>query len=340
MKFIWIIPLFTLLSSCHGRTSNVIDINTQKTAIADILKTDKSINESNGIIYFSFDNGNTWEDKSNGLPEDMTLTDIAVSDELIGATTKKHGVFLYNFSENSWAKTADRPQTTSNLDALIFRDDKLFVGSENAGVFVSADKGKTWLSINEGLGNLTIRKFAVVDHKLYVGTNGGLYFLNDNGHKWALEYGQNSLQVNGITEFENEIYIGTNQGIFKSLKGKKDWKQIMANRSLHNISSDDRMVYAMTYNELMVSGDKGNTWRSIQKGLPAQLYSFQLLKKDSAIFVGQWDGIYKKQTLTGWTYSSAGLPSKFAVTEMKIYQNILVIGCSERKLRKGMTTDK
>lgn len=340
MKFILIIPLFTLLSSCHGKTSNVIETNTQKTTTTDTLKSDKSIEKNNGIIYFSLDNGNTWENKSNGLPENITLTDIAVSNDLIGATTKKHGIFFFNFKENLWAKTADSPQKTSNLDALIFRDNKLFVGSENAGVFVSADKGKTWLSVNEGLGNLTIRKFAVIDHKLYVGTNGGLYSLNEKGHKWTLEYGQNSLQVNGITEFDGEIYIGTNQGIFKSLVEKKDWKQVMGNYSLHNISSDDRMVYAMTYNELMASIDKGNTWQSIQKGLPAQLYSFQLLKKDRTIFVGQWDGVYTKQTLTGWTYSSAGLPSKFAVTEMKIYQNIIIIGCSERKLTKGMTTDK
>lgn len=340
MKFILIIPLFTLLSSCHGRTSNVKEINTQKITISDTLKPENSVDENNGIIYFSLDNGKTWEDRTNGLPENITLTDIAVSNELIGATTKQHGIFLYNFEEQIWAKTADSPPTTSNLDALLFRDKKLFVGSEKAGVFVSTDNGGTWLSVNEGLGSLTIRKFAVIDDKLYVGTNGGLYSLNKNGHKWILEYGQNSLQVNGITEFDSEIYIGTNQGIFKSSIAKKDWKQIMGNYSLHNISSDDRMIYAMTYNELMISIDKGNTWQSIQKGLPAQLYSFQLVKKDSSIFVGQWDGVYKKQTLTGWTYSSAGLPSKFAVTEMKVYQNILIIGCSERKLRKGMTTDK
>jgi photosystem II stability/assembly factor-like uncharacterized protein len=340
MKFILIIPLFTLLSSCHGRTSNAIEINTHKTTTSDTLKSDKSINENNGIIYFSFDNGNTWEDKSNGLPEHITLTDIAVSNELIGAATKQHGIFLYNFKERSWANTAYSPQTTSNLDAIIFHNNRLLVGTEKAGVFISADKGKTWLSLNEGLGNLTIRKFAVIDHKLYVGTNGGLYSLNEKAQKWTSEYGQNSLQVNGITEFDGEIYIGANQGIFKSLIEKKDWKQIMKDFSLHNISSDDRRVYAMTYNELFASVDKGTTWQSIQKGLPAQLYSFQLLKKDSTIFVGQWDGVYKKQTVTGWTNSSAGLPSKFAVTEMKIYQNIIVIGCSERKLKKGMTTDK
>lgn len=306
----------------------------------DTLKYVKSVDENNGIIYFSLDNANTWEDKSNGLPENITLTDIAVSIKLIGATTKQHGIFFYNFQEDRWVKTAGSPQTTSNLDALIFLDNKLFVGSENAGVFVSADEGKTWISVNQGLGNLTIRKFATIDNVLYVATNGGLFSLNEKGNQWTLEFGQNSLQVNGITEFDGEIYIGTNRGIFKSEILKKGWKQVMGNRALHNISSDNRVVYAMTYNELMASFDRGNTWQSLQKGLPAQLYSFQLLEKDNIVFVGQWDGVYKKHSSTGWVFSSIGLPGKFAVTEMKIYQNILIIGCSERKLKNGMTTDK
>jgi hypothetical protein len=82
----------------------------------------------------------------------------------------------------------------------------------------------------------------------------------------------------------------------------------------------------------------------MQKGLPAELYSFQVMKKDNVVLVGQWDGVYKRAVSenpkAAWTFSSKGLPSKFAVTEMKIYKNIVVIGCSERRLRKGMTTNK
>ncbi len=75
-------------------------------------------------------------------------------------------------------------------------------------------------TLNEGLANLTIvKKFEEIDNRLqpHVGKNGGLYSLNEELNKWDSNYGQDGLQVNGITIYGNEIYIGTNQGIFKSL---------------------------------------------------------------------------------------------------------------------------
>jgi ligand-binding sensor domain-containing protein len=207
--------------------------------------------------------------------------------------------------------------------------------------------GKTWVTANEGLKDLTIRKFAVFNHKLYAGTNGGLYSLNKKENNWNLEYGQSDLQVNGITALNGEIYIGTNKGVYKHAERQKDWKEMLANHSLHNISSDDRTVYAMTYDRLFASFDKGNTWQNMQQGLPDNLYTFQILKKDNIVFAGQWDGVYKKETSShlmnlnhAWKSSNKGLPAKFAVTEMKSYRHIIVIGCSERKLRNGVTVNK
>lgn len=296
----------------------------------------------NGIIYFSSDNGTTWENRSAGFPDNTFMTDIAVSGDLLGITTKQNGIFLYNFQKNIWEKVPTIPTTNYTLDGMFFFNNKIYAGSQNGGIFVSGDLGKTWHQNNDGLGNLTIRKFGSFHNKLYAGTNGGLYSLNEPENKWILEFGNNSLQVNGITEFENELYIGTNQGAFKSSTMKNSWKQIMSDCALHNISSDDHAVYAMVYNELFSSTDKGNTWQSLQKGLPEKLYTFQVMKNGDVILAGQWDGVYKTRDsgaplylYSEWEFSGKGLPSKFAVTEMKIYKNMIVIGCSERGLKRG-----
>ncbi len=79
MKFGLTIILFTVLTSCHGQTSNVTAIKTEKVTNTNTVKSHEPIHENNGIVYFSFDSGNTWEDKSIGLPENISLTDIAVS---------------------------------------------------------------------------------------------------------------------------------------------------------------------------------------------------------------------------------------------------------------------
>jgi ligand-binding sensor domain-containing protein len=332
MKFIISILLFAASGYCQGQTFST---------------NNRTINNANGIIYFSFDNGTTWENKSNGLPDTFSLTDLAVADGFLGLSAKQNGIFIYDFQKNIWKNIATHPSINYNIDALFFHNGKLFAGTQNGGVFSSDDKGKTWVCTNEGLGNLTIRKFAVFNNKLYVGTNGGLYSLNEKENNWHLEYEQDGLQVNGITALDSEIYIGTNKGVYKHAKLQRDWKQMLTNHSLHNISSDDGTVYAMTYNELFASFDKGNTWQNIQQGLPANLYTFQILKMGNIALAGQWDGVYKNvisshlmSSNNAWRSSNTGLPAKFAVTEMKRYNNIIVIGCSERKLRNGVTINK
>jgi hypothetical protein len=59
------------------------------------------------------------------------------------------------------------------------------------------------------------------------------------------------------------------------------------------------------------------------------------------IFAGQWDGIYRKTDGNAlWELSSNGLPANFAVTNLKVFDDILVISTAERKLKEGMTTKK
>lgn len=328
-----ILPLITNFRHCN--TNDLQQNNNMRIAFAIILlashcKSDGSAGtvNSTGIVYFSVDKGASWENKSKGLPDSIFLTDIAISDSLLGITAKRHGVFLFDFREDEWIKIPGTPWISDNLDALYFHHGRMFTGTRHSGVFVSRDAGKTWTQYNKGLRDLTIRRFAAIDDVLYAGTNGGLYSLDENQNKWILEYEQPSLQVNGIAEFDNEIYIGTNQGVFKTAKRQHNWKKLMLDRSLHNISAAGKYVYALAYNELFASGDKGKTWYSAQKGMPAGKYSFQLMETGGQVLVGQWDGVYRKDSLKGWQTVNNGLPEGFPVTEMKTYKNLVVIASS------------
>jgi ligand-binding sensor domain-containing protein len=280
------------------------------------------------IVYFSSDNGNSWQDKSDGLPAPIVLTDIAVSADILAIASKQQGIYVYDFVKLKWMPLAAKPATNSDLDALYVRDNNFIAGTHGDGVFVSNSNGAKWKAMNAGLGNLTIRKLVEIDHQLYAGTNGGLYVYLDKENKWVLEFGTVSLQVNGITVLDGEIFIGTNQGVYKSIKGMNNWIKIMPNQSLHNISADDKTVYAMVYSELFVSTDKGRSWQSDQRGMPAGMYSFHVTRKDNALFVAQWDGVYRKSGGSSWTLTSKGMPSKFPVTELKVFKNLIIAGSS------------
>jgi len=280
-----------------------------------------------GIVYFSFDNGKTWANRSRGLPDNIFLSDMAVGNDFLGLATKKNGIFTYDFSIEKWIVIKSIPTENDEINALYFHQNKLFAGTKNSGVFISWDKGDNWAGYNEGLQNLTIRKLLVIEDKLYAGTNGGLYVYDIVSKKWKLEYGHASLQINGIKELQGELFIGTNQGAFK--KKNNEWKQIMTNRSLHNIGSDRKNIYALTYSELFVSSDNGTTWRSDQKGMPVGMYTFQVIEKDNTVLAGQWDGVYVKTATQGWTLSNKGLPLNFPVLEIVFTTDFIVAGSSQ-----------
>ncbi|NOS92451.1 MAG: hypothetical protein HOP30_11050 [Cyclobacteriaceae bacterium] len=287
---------------------------------ADPKKADK------GIVYFSYDNGKTWENRSRGLPDNIFLSDIAVSNDIVALSTKKNGVFTFNFSTEVWKGVKSIPTENDEINALYVHQNNLFVGTKSNGIFISSDQGDTWADYNTGLQNKTIRKLIVIGDTFYAGTNGGLYFYDPLTKKWKLEYGHTSLQVNGIKELNGEIFIGTNQGAFK--KNKK-WQQIMANRSLHNIGNDRNNIYALTYSELFISSDYGSTWRSDQKGMPHGMYTFQVIEKDNTVLAGQWDGVYVKTATQGWKLSNKGLPPDFPVLEIVVTSNFVVAGSSQ-----------
>lgn len=334
MKIILSILFFASLNAWKNDNSGMNKSEAEVGNFFSDYSVARSDNIINGLIYFSFDNGATWEDKSTGLPADINLTDLAVSDELLMASTKQHGIFIYDFQKNSWGNTLAKPATSKNIDVVNIYKSKIYIGTQDDGIFITSDNGKSWKMYNKGLQNLAIRRIAIIDKKMFVATNGGLYSLNEQENKWDFEFGHRLLQVNGITGVDGEIYIGTNQGVYKSNKQYKNWKQIMTNISLHNISADDQHVYALAYNELFSSADKGETWRSVQQGLPKGLYTFQLKQKGDKVFIGQWDGVYKKEGNNKWTHISKGIPQEFAVTELVIYKKILIAGSSVRFLNK------
>lgn len=337
-----LIILLSVFSSCIGQYKKSNHEFTKKDSISSSKKNPVKLMD--GIVYFSTDNGLTWENKSDGLPDSIhiALGAIAVSGKLLGIATKEKGVFLFDFETNKWNNI---PVTVkiieSNPGPLIFFKNQIYLGTQASGVFSTADVGKSWEKPDEGLTSFTIRRFTQINDKLYAGTNGGLFSFNEIEKKWELEYGNSTLQVNGMTEFDGNIYIGTNQGAFTSPTDRKEWKQVLANRSLHNISSGGNTIYAMTYNELLSSTDKGLTWKNIQNGLPAKLYTFNVVKNGNSVFAGQWDGIYRKDSPDeNWKLFSNGLPEKLAINNMKLYNGIIVVSGSERRLKKGLNTFK
>ena len=155
-----------------------------------------------------------------------------------------------------------------------------------------------------------------------------------------MEFGESALQVNGATLFYESFYLATNKGVYTQQKNNT-WINTSPQLNMHNISSGNGQIYAMSYNELLLSSQDGINWHRQQNGLPKDLYTFNVLNHNNIVLAGQWDGVYRRNDISSmWELSSNGLPENFAVTNLKTFNNILVISTSERKLKEGMTTQK
>lgn len=334
--------LAILLLACGSPNRDTAPATSPSHAPTDTVNTPSE--PSDGIVYFSTDHGLTWKNTSTGLPATtrIGLGGIAVSGNKLALLSKDSGLYFFDNQNDRWMNIpTDRQLIESNPGALLFYNDHLYAGTQWGGVFHSENEGKSWTKRNTGLGSLTIRKFAQIDRKLYAATNAGLYSYNDLRNEWELEYGNRTLQVNGIAALDGYVYVATNQGAFRSPIGKRDWQKIFSDGALHNISSDGNTLYAMVYNELFSSADKGTSWRLIQSGLPTQLYTFHVIRSGNALLAAQWDGVYRKDNESGnWKFSSTGLPDGLAIANMISYNGAVVVSGSERKLRAGMTTHK
>ena len=321
MKTLSVFFLISIITCFHQQSSK----NELSNKVFPSIK--EKINTEKGIIYLSNNNGASWNNISNGFPENVMLSDIDINGNIIGVATKKHSIFFYNFITEKWQTVFNKP-TLVDIDAILFSEDKIFVGSRGEGIFLSKNSGESWVPFNYGLENLTIRRLVKHDNTIYACTNGGLFTLEENSEQWYKEFGDKFLQVNGITFLDNEVFIATNQGGYKTNINQKNWQKMPLDYSFHNISVSGETLYALAYNELFASNDKGNNWQNDQAGIPKGMYTFQLLQTNNYTLAGQWDGIYKKDYTTNWIKWNKGLPTKIPITELKGNENFLVAASS------------
>jgi hypothetical protein len=299
--------------------------------------------DNEGIVYFSLDNGNTWVNKSDGLPNNINIAlgGVACSTDRLGIATKKGEVFIYNHILSKWEGIPTEKQIIdAQIGALAISGSTILVGTQLKGIFATNNNGITWERHNNGINNLTIRRFCELNKQLYMCANDGFYLFDKNLQSWHQVFTQPLLQINGAALYKGKIYLATNKGIFCQ-KNDGTFQNIAPYFSVHNINANQHQLFAMTYNELLMTSFDGLIWQKMQAGLPKALYTFNVIEHKGAIFAGQWDGVYSMpNAFSDWVKSNKGLPEKFAVTNLITFKDVLVISTSERKLKMGMSTNK
>ena len=184
-------------------------------------------------VFKTENGGEAWQEQNNGFLKPF-VSDIVIDrgqrTKLLAAS--ENGVYLSMNGGAGWRRVGVDGKGVRTIVQHPVVKNLFYAGTEDDGVFVSADGGKSWTAMNHGLKHLTVYSIACDrSHSdiLYVGTHGGgVYRSSDGGKNWGQKTeGLSNLVIHSILVFPSNpsvLFAGTlNGGVFKSTDGGEHW---------------------------------------------------------------------------------------------------------------------
>ncbi len=172
--------------------------------------SDNSIHavSSTGVYRLTQD-GTTWININSNVPINLFQSPIT---EHRGVTysINTDEIFASSDGGETWNRFCSRPN--GNVVGLIINDNIqenfiMYLALENKGVFRSADAGRKWMPLNNGLIGKRITAVAAIGNSVFIGTNRGLYRLNIG--VWNRLSADPLKTVHSMAVFENNLYVVT-----------------------------------------------------------------------------------------------------------------------------------
>ena len=175
-----------------------------------------------------------WKVVSTGLDEILVHALARTDDGTLYAGTSGKGVHSYKERSTGWTRLRqglrDHEGLVENFIRVLAVDKEqgVYAGTFDGGVFRSGDAGKTWLPISRALPNDSIRGLISNERGVYVATGRGIFKTVDKGRQWVpLNKGLSNLSVQVLIEGEKGgFYAGTSSGVFRSDDDGLTWTAV------------------------------------------------------------------------------------------------------------------
>ncbi len=249
------------------------------------------------------------------------LVGFTVTDQAGASVTKSVSIT----TNAKWAKTSG-PEG-GDIRSFVFVDGILYAATHGAGVFRSADNGRSWAEVSEGISSqgLYVRKLMANGLGLYAGTADGVFYSGDNGQNWiSISNGleNESLSVLSFVALGNIFYVGTDGGGVYRLSDD-GFKWIPVNNGLSGAAlqvnallASGPTLYAGTYGGgVFRTTDGGNSWTPLNNGLSGlSQYVESLQLSGTSLYAGTYSkGVYRltntNRSGQSWEEVNNGFPN-------------------------------
>ena len=276
-------------------------------------------------IYFSSDNGITWESRMNGLesnykPKGKCYAQDPISGDVVLGT---YGSVLQKFDieNNKWVNYSNNfPCRT--VYALSF-DNKgnLYVGDYASGIFISQDGGLNWLYPNTNVGTKIVTQLFNYNDRLFIGNyDGSVYELKDEevsskpirfatpiaGNVMSIYYTKNGSLF--ISIYSDDFYRSSDYG--------KTWEKLynIYNFRPYTYTEKQDTIFAgaglsSNVKGIFFSTDDGTTWNNENSNISN--HDIRILKKnhDEQMIAGTSKGVFIKNAITH-TWDETSFPKR------------------------------
>jgi photosystem II stability/assembly factor-like uncharacterized protein len=197
-------------------------------------------------IYETKTAGDSWH-KVQGIPSQSRRTRAilqhpSVPGLVFAGTTEGFWRSERGGDADSWMVTTSRQLEINSIAVHPSRPDMVYIGTNNYGVMVSTDGGKSFVPTNGGYSGRFTNAIVAdreMPNRIYASTintatGGGFFFVStDNGESWRPS--MRSMPTRVITysilqdsRDANLLYLGTNLGVYRSLDRGTSWSPVWA----------------------------------------------------------------------------------------------------------------
>jgi len=276
---------------------------------------DKMEPETVNAIYKSLDDGQTWVDISEGLPENIQVEDFFMG-ESEAYLRLKEGMYRYTTKNKTQVWESNKVIDKQNM-SLLFTPSKVIAFNYQGEIFQKANKTGIWLPIFPNLKTHMIRT-------IYEGPHGTLLVGCDNGLLKSIDNGQNWKQVTQegwvmkIIESEGVLVATCQNGIMLSKDNGDSWESVIKEGGVGiDVERIEGGFAAITYNtesktrRVRISLDYGKTWNAIDAGLKPSDAISSIRQCGKHLVCGHPDGIFRSSDMgKTWKMVQPGVHNK------------------------------
>ena len=293
---------FLLLAAFSIACNEALDFRTSSHTRDGLPQQKREATGTANLVFRSADNGQSWQDISDGLPEPVQ-DDYGLGRNAFFADgnglwlTDGKGIYHSqpNFTAPFWTN-ASIPAEHSNITT---GTNGIFAFHHLAGIFQKTIGTGEWSPVFTEFREQRVRSvLETAAGTLFISTDKGLFKSTDSGKTWKLlpcgGLGGKLVESNGV------LLTTGPRGIMRSTDDGENWYWVLQEGGVGiDVAPIDGGFASITFStatntrRVRTSYDGGKTWQPIDAGLPAQLSIASIIQVGDDFFCGHPKGIFK-----------------------------------------------